>query len=101
MAAKKSGIVRRISAERIERLYELAKESYKDDPKLSKRYVTLIGRISKHYRIRLKPDIKRHICKKCESLLVPGESMTVRIVSSKRYVLYRCIKCGAEKRMAY
>ncbi|MDE1870698.1 MAG: ribonuclease P [Candidatus Micrarchaeota archaeon] len=101
MAVKNSGIVKSIALERMELLYALAKEAYKDDPELSERYVRLIGQISRHYRVKPSIEVKRHICRKCGSLLVPGASLSVRIASSKRRIIYRCTICGAEKKIIY
>lgn len=101
MAAKNSSIVKKIATERIGILYGLAVETYKTEPKLSARYVKLIKQISTHYKIKLDDEIKRHICKKCGSVLVPGSNLSVRIASTKRFVLYKCLNCGAETRIPY
>lgn len=101
MVIKTSGIVKGIAAERITILYELAKEAHKTDPKLSSDYVKLIKRISRHYKIRLDKDIKRHICKKCGSLLVPGGNLSIRLVSNRRVLAFKCLDCGSETHVHY
>lgn len=101
MAAKSSGIVKKIAKERIERLYALAEETYNEDPKLANRYVKLIGQISRHYRIKPGPVIKNHICRKCGSLLIPGSNLKVRLVSGRKYLLYKCMNCNAERKVFY
>lgn len=101
MAAKNSGIVKKIAAKRIEILYALAKEEHGTDPKLSLQYAKLIKQISRHYKIRLNKEIKRHICKKCGVVLVPGNNLSVKLVSSKRSVFYKCLNCGTEIKIPY
>ena len=99
MAAKNSGIVKKIANERIALLFELAKKE--PDPELSKRYAKLIKLLGEHYRIKLPRGIKSSLCKKCGILLIPGKSMTVRLASSKGYVVYKCQNCGTEKHLHY
>jgi ribonuclease P protein subunit RPR2 len=101
MAIKKSGIVKKIANERIEILYQLAKESYSTDPELSRSYVKLIKEISSHYKITLDKSIKNNICRKCDTVLIPGQSSTVRTVSSKRFMSYKCNNCGEELHIHY
>lgn len=101
MAAKKPSIVRGIAVDRIGILYRLAMEEYSHSPKLSKRYIMLIGKISRHYKIRVRKEIKNHICKKCGAPLIPGQNLSVRIVSSRRQLVYRCTECNTEKRIPY
>jgi ribonuclease P protein subunit RPR2 len=101
MSAKKSGVVRRIALERIVILYRLAEDTYKTDPDLSRRYLRLVKQISSHYKIKLAKEMKRHICRKCGSLLVPGDTLSVRLASSKRLVMYKCGNCGAEASFPY
>lgn len=96
MVVKKSGIVRDIAAERIKILYALAKEAYKTDPELSAKYIKHIKKISKHYKISLSADFKKNVCKKCDAILIPGKSSSIRIASVKKYVVIKCLNCGSE-----
>ncbi len=95
------GIVKKIAAKRMEILHGLAKESYKTDPELSMQYVKLIRRISRHYKIALDPDFKKSVCRKCNSVLIPGKSSSVRLVSGKHYVAIKCLNCGSEMHVHY
>ncbi|HIH49870.1 MAG: ribonuclease P protein component 4 [Candidatus Micrarchaeaceae archaeon] len=101
MKASKSGVVREIAEERIRILYDLAKKAYPDDPELSKSYTRIIKQISRHYKITLSKEIKTGICKNCGSVLIPGISASVRLVSSKKYASYKCLVCGAERHIPY
>lgn len=57
-------------------------------------------------QVRLSPEMKRTICRRCYSLLVPGQSSTTRIENPSRgekkpwadMLVIRCNACGAEKR---
>jgi ribonuclease P protein subunit RPR2 len=101
MAAKQGSVVKKIAVERIGILYDLAVATYNTDPKLSSQYIKKLKRISAHYRIKLDNNMKRHICKRCGSLLVSGSNLSIKIASSKRLVLYKCLNCGAETRLPY
>ncbi len=101
MKASKSGVVREIAEERIRILYDLAKRAYPEDPGLSKSYTRIIKQVSRHYKITLPRDIKLGICKNCGSVLIPGTSASVRLVSSKRHASYKCLGCGAERHVPY
>jgi|SRR5271154_5125695 len=97
----KSGIVKKIAAKRIEILYSLSKKAYDSDPKLSSDYVKLIKQISRHYKIRLPDEFKKGMCKKCNTVLIPGKTSSSRLVSSKGYVAIKCLNCGAEMHVHY
>eukprot|EP00753_Platysulcus_tardus_P000596 PLAT10571.1.p1 GENE.PLAT10571.1~~PLAT10571.1.p1 ORF type:complete len:199 (+),score=9.70 PLAT10571.1:68-598(+) len=49
--------------------------------------------------VRMQPEVKRTICKRCSALLYPGISSTVRIrKGSESRVVVRCKRCGAVRR---
>ncbi len=86
----------RIAKERINYLYHLAKERLEDDPKQSRRAIAMLRDMATKHNIRI-ADEKRTFCLKCDTLLVPGKTCTVR-VHDKRRVL-TCDHCGAIKRL--
>ncbi len=100
MEGKKS-IISGIAKERIEILFDLAEKTAPKDSGLSSRYVSIMERISTHYRVGLPPEIKNRICKKCSLVLVPGLNCNVIIGSSKGFVIYKCVKCGSEHHIWY
>jgi ribonuclease P protein subunit RPR2 len=73
---------------------------------LSRHLLSNLRTISHKGQIRLSPSIKRSICKKCESLLIPGSSSTHRVDNQSRggkkpwadVLVVRCNACGTEKR---
>ena len=101
MALKKSSVVKRIATERIAILHKLALEAQDSDPELAKKYVKIMQGISSHYRIKLDKGTRNSICKKCGVLLLPGKTLSVRLASSKRQILYKCMRCGFERRIPY
>nr|XP_015216530.1 PREDICTED: ribonuclease P protein subunit p21 isoform X1 [Lepisosteus oculatus]XP_015216531.1 PREDICTED: ribonuclease P protein subunit p21 isoform X1 [Lepisosteus oculatus]XP_015216532.1 PREDICTED: ribonuclease P protein subunit p21 isoform X1 [Lepisosteus oculatus]XP_015216533.1 PREDICTED: ribonuclease P protein subunit p21 isoform X1 [Lepisosteus oculatus] len=57
--------------------------------------------ISKRLVLRQDPSVKRTLCKKCCSLLVPGVTATVRqrrCSRRQRMTMVRCLSCGQTKR---
>jgi len=98
---EKKHLIAAIAEQRVEILFDLAKDVFSNDPELAKRYVKLIGEIGRHYKIRLPKEVKRGICKKCSNLLVPGMNASIRLASSKGFAVYKCLNCGAELHIYY
>jgi len=94
-------LIAEIVKQRIEILFYLAQDVFPKDPELAKHYAKLIKELGKHYRIRLPKEIKRGICKRCGSLLMPGASASFRLASSKGFAVYKCLNCGAELHVYY
>ena len=91
---------KRIAAERIDILYRLAEErAMNGDFDLAARYVELILKLSRKHNIRLSREKKYHVCKKCNSFLIPGKNATVRLKKGK--VVIKCHMCGSYKRYPY
>ena len=85
---------------RMNYLYQLAYEALKlNNQPLSRFYIYTMRGISQRLVIKIDKSIKRTICKHCNSLLVPGITMTVR-VSSKRetHIVETCLFCNNQKR---
>ncbi len=81
------------------RLFDLADESFDEDPGLSKRYVFLARRIGMRHRVRMPSHLKRRICKCCGAYLIHGASCRVRVRSGR--VVTTCMECGHSKRIPY
>lgn len=89
------------ATERMTTLFERAKACAKTNPELSTKYIKLIEKLSMHYKVKVSPAIKNWICKKCHAIMMPGFNSTIRIVSSRGYVAYKCSTCGKEKHIFY
>jgi ribonuclease P protein subunit RPR2 len=85
--------------QRIKRLFELAEKAYPERPDLANRYVDIARRISMRHRVSIPRELKKRICKKCGSFLVPGENSRVRL--DGKNVIITCLECDAIKRYPY
>jgi ribonuclease P protein subunit RPR2 len=95
--AKRRSIGRReargIARERMDILFDLARETSPRDRELSRRYVSLARKIGMRYNVRLLKNDKLMICKNCNSFLVPGVNCRVRTHASR--VVITCLDCGS------
>ena len=91
-----------IAKERVQRLLDLASSVFEENPTLAHRYVELAWKIKTKYNLDLPKRLKRKFCRKCRSLLVPGETCRVRLRSegSPRLTV-TCLRCGFERRFPY
>ncbi|MBI2650327.1 ribonuclease P [Candidatus Woesearchaeota archaeon] len=80
-----------IAKKRIEFLFKLAKEHFKEDSRLSDKYVKQARRIAMKYKIKLPFFLKKRFCKHCHKYLAPGVNCRVRI--HKHRVIYYCFGC--------
>ena len=86
---------RQVALERINILHRLARETYEKDPELSRRYTDLIMRIAQRTRTHLPRHIRREICRKCNTILIPGVSSRIRIRQRREpHVAITCHTCG-------
>ncbi len=92
---------KKIARERIERLFNLAKEEFKKNPKRSRDYVKLARKIGMRYNVRLTKGQKRSFCKECNQLLIPGKSSKVELDSDKKVIIIKCLNCGNIYRYPY
>lgn len=83
---------KKIAMERVKRLLELAREPLKNDPRLSKRYVSLAWRIKTKYNLRLPRELKMKFCKNCMTYWIPGE--TCRVRTRQKTLTITCAECG-------
>lgn len=59
---------------------------------------TMLG-CAKKAVLRIEPDIKRMVCKQCQSPLIPGETARVRLSSKKvKGVRWTCLVCLNSKK---
>lgn len=72
----------------------------------SRQLLAHLRAVSRRTQIRLTPDIKRSICKRCDALLVPGSTSTITVENRSRnrnkpwadVSVVTCIACGTAKR---
>lgn len=90
---------KKIAAERMERLFELAEEAFKLHPERADRYVRLAWKLKTRYTLKLPSHLKRKFCRKCLSFWKPSASCRVRVQLGR--VIVTCLRCGYIARLPY
>jgi len=96
---KKPAKERSIALERIEILFSEAEKAFKDNPKLSNRYVELARKIAMKAKVRIRPELKKRFCKNCFAYLKPGVNCRVRL--GGKHLVYYCQNCKKLMRFPY
>jgi len=97
---KLKSTAKQIAKQRIQVLFQQAKNIYKSNPQLSSRYIATARKIAMAAKIRLPTLYKRQICKNCNMLLVPGDNCRVRIKQKREpHVVTTCLNCGYKTRI--
>lgn len=91
----------KIARERIQILFSLAEKEFNKHPERSKRYVQLARKIGLRYNVRLPKEQKIRFCKNCNSLLIPGRTVEVRIDSKNKTIVRKCLNCNRIYRYPY
>jgi ribonuclease P protein subunit RPR2 len=87
---------RRLARERIEILFERAREFFPEHPALSDRCVDIARRIAMRQRVRIPRELRRRFCRCCSAYLVPGSTARIRIHRGK--VIVTCLRCSGHRR---
>ncbi|MGE5575212.1 MAG: ribonuclease P protein component 4, partial [Ignavibacteria bacterium] len=91
---------KQIASQRIEILFQRAKNTRREDPKLAMRYIASARRIAMAARIRLPLKFRRETCKECNSLFVHGVNCRVRVKQKREpHVVITCLNCGNQTRI--
>ena|SRR3972149_1748370 len=91
---------KQIARQRIQVLFQQAKEVYRENPQLSSRYVETARKIAMAAKIRLSALQRRQVCKNCNMLLVQGDNCRVRIKQKREpHVVVTCLNCGHKTRI--
>jgi ribonuclease P protein subunit RPR2 len=86
---------KRIALQRVKILFQQAKKLYRINPQLSTRYITNARKIAMAAKIPFPQFYRRQICKKCNTLLVQGDSCRVRIKQKREpHMVITCLNCG-------
>jgi ribonuclease P protein subunit RPR2 len=90
-----------LAQERMRRLVALAETAQRraDPPREVKRYVSLARRIGMRYQVSLPRDVRRRLCRGCETILIPGKTARHRVTSGRLAVT--CLSCGTIKRYPF
>jgi ribonuclease P protein subunit RPR2 len=91
---------KQIAKQRLQILFQQATHTYRANPKLAQSYLQSARKIAMAARLRLPTAYRRRICKKCNMLLVPGETSRVRIRQGREpHVVATCLNCGNQTRI--
>ena len=85
----------KIPLERIRILLRQAEETHTTDPQLAQRYVDLATKIAMRTRTHLPAELRRRICRNCNTILIPGANSRTRIRQRREHhVTITCLQCG-------
>lgn len=66
---------------------------------LSRHYTSTLKTLARKNVLRLHPNLKRSLCKKCDIILIAGLTAKVRVKSEREeHVVVTCIHCGFARR---
>lgn len=71
--------------------FSQAKNLYKTDSQLAKRYIQKGRRLAMKHTIRLPRDMKMQFCRHCYQVFIPGVSCSIRLSNS--FQCFICKKC--------
>ena len=92
--------VKTIAKQRINILFNLAKETHHEDPALAQRYVDIARRIAMAAKVRLPKQYRHQICKHCKTFILPGTNCRVRIKERRQpHIVITCLNCGHQTRI--
>ncbi|CAL1706383.1 unnamed protein product [Somion occarium] len=69
---------------------------------LSRNYIQSMKAIGLKTTVRLDPTVKRTLCKKCNIVLIPGSTASIRVNTSQAHgnaVVYTCLSCKNWRRI--
>jgi ribonuclease P protein subunit RPR2 len=96
----KQTCVKQIARQRIQILFDEAKNVCRSDPQLAMQYIKSARRIAMAAKIRLPVDFRRQTCKNCYALLVQGYNCRVRVKQKMEpHVVITCLNCGNQTRI--
>ena len=86
---------KRLAMARIKLLWKQALEIAKTDPDGARTRMQVASRVAQRVRIKVPREIKRKICQRCGTVLIPGESCRVRMRNNRlKHLTVTCIACG-------
>lgn len=85
--------------ERMSLLYQISKLTADKNPVLSAYYGNGIVNIAKKNVLKMHPEVKRQICKKCRCVMVNNVTMRAKTKTSKKrkFIQYTCYVCYNKK----
>uniref|UniRef100_A0A1B6ID62 Uncharacterized protein n=1 Tax=Homalodisca liturata TaxID=320908 RepID=A0A1B6ID62_9HEMI len=101
--APKKGLVGKDAFARMNFLYQAAtlcsSFSSRGSQDLAAYYGSVFRNVAKKAVVRAEPEMKRKLCKGCNSLLIPGDNARVRLKKKPDpRLIWTCARCGTIKR---
>jgi ribonuclease P protein subunit RPR2 len=94
--------IKKIAEKRIKILFRLAEEELKKENfDRVRRYVELARKISMKTQYTIPKELKRKFCKKCNMLLIPGKTCSIRLNKRTKTINIKCFNCNNIKRYKY
>ena len=91
---------KQIALQRVHILFQLAKETIRENPKLAQRYVKIARKIAMKTKLRLPKEYRSLICRHCKSFIYPGVNCRIRIQQRREpHMVITCINCGKYSRI--
>lgn len=95
---KKQEFNMEMNQNRVNYLYQLSTTLAEQCPGLSSTYNSILKGLSQKSLLKIDPEIKRNICKGCNTTLIPGKTVTCRTIKkSKGTIKWTCNFCGKSK----
>ncbi|KAI0633229.1 RNAse P Rpr2/Rpp21/SNM1 subunit domain-containing protein [Trametes polyzona] len=69
---------------------------------LSRSYIGTLRTVGQKTMVRMDPTLKRTLCQKCDTVLLPGTTSSVRVNAMRSHgkaVVYTCLTCKAIRRI--
>ena len=89
----------RLAQARIQILWQQALLEAKKRPEIARLQMSMARKIAQRTRIKLPRNMSRKICKKCGTILIPGETCRVRIRNNRaKHIVVTCTHCDNVKR---
>lgn len=89
----------RLAQARIQILWQMALQETKKRPEIARQQMLSARRIAQRTRTKLPQHMSQRICKKCGSILIPGDTCRVRLRNNRtKHIVVTCTHCGNIKR---
>ncbi len=82
---------KKIAKARMDFLFQLAKEVFKENSSLADKYVKIARRIAMKHKLKLDPKFKKMFCRNCHKYIMPGINCRVRL--HRHRLIYYCLSC--------
>jgi len=91
--------IQRLAQTRVEILWQQALRNMRSRPEVARLQMRSARKIAQRSRTKMPWHISRRICKKCGSILIPGDTCIVRIRHNRaKHMVVTCMECGNVKR---